>query len=109
MYQAVYTGKLSRNVIFTLPVMPEYASSNANMFYLVCRNLEERTRLISYLTGKGIGAVFHYLSLHLTENYRSIETIIPDLPCSDKFSDRLVRLPMFYELKDEEVSFFFIN
>ena len=73
------------------------------MFYLVCRSLDERTQLISYLKEKGIGAVFHYLSLHLSDYYRSVEKSIPELPCCDKFADRLVRLPMFYELKDEEV------
>ena len=88
---------------FSMPDIPEYATNNAHMFYLVCRNLDERTKLISYLKEKGVGAVFHYLSLHLSDYYRSVEDNIPELPCCDKFADRLVRLPMFYELKDEEV------
>ena len=88
---------------FSMPDIPEYATNNAHMFYLVCRSLDERTKLISYLKEKGVGAVFHYLSLHLSDYYRSVEDNIPELPCCDKFADRLVRLPMFYELKDEEV------
>ena len=88
---------------FSMPDIPEYATNNGHMFYLVCRSLEERTKLISYLQEKGVGAVFHYLSLHLSDYYRSVEDNIPELPCCDKFADRLVRLPMFYELKDEEV------
>ena len=89
---------------FTMPDIPEYATNNAHMFYLVCRNLEERTGLISYLKEKGAGAVFHYLSLHLSEYYKEHhEGKIPELPNCDRFADCLVRLPMFFELTDEEV------
>jgi len=88
---------------FTMPDMPDYATNNAHMFFLVCRSLEERTQLIAYLKEKGIYAAFHYLSLHLSDYYRSVESTIPTLPNCDKYADRLVRLPMFYELKNEEV------
>jgi dTDP-4-amino-4,6-dideoxygalactose transaminase len=94
---------LATKGFFTMPDMPDYATNNAHMFYLVCHSLEERTQLIANLKEKGIGAVFHYLSLHLSDYYRSVETNIPTLPNSDKFADRLVRLPMFYELQDEDV------
>lgn len=91
---------------FTMPDMPVYATNNAHMFYLVCRNLEERTALISYLKEKGAGAVFHYLSLHLSEFYKEHHVgEIPELPYCDRFADCLVRLPMFFELTDEEVAF----
>ena len=95
---------LSEKGFFSMPDMPDYATNNAHMFYVVCRSLEERTQLISYLKENGILAPFHYLSLHLSDYYRSVETNIPILPNCDKFADRLVRLPMFFELKDEEVS-----
>ena len=89
---------------FTMPDIPEYATNNGHMFYLVCRNLDERTKLIAYLKEQGIGAVFHYLSLHLSEYYKEHhEGDIPNLPNCDRFADCLVRLPMYYELKDEEV------
>lgn len=94
---------LSDNGKFILPDIPDYATNNAHMFYLVCRNLEERTQLIAVLKDKGIYAVFHYLSLHLSDYYRSVENNIPELPNCDKFADRLVRLPMFFELTDEDV------
>lgn len=87
-----------------MPDMPEYATNNAHMFYLVCRSLDERTKLIAYLKDQGFGAVFHYLSLHLSDYYRSVESDIPNLPNCNKFADRLVRLPLFFELLDEEVS-----
>ncbi len=89
---------------FTMPDIPEYATNNGHMFYLVCRNLEERTGLIAYLKEKGAGAVFHYLSLHLSDYYKEHHVgEIPNLPICDRFADCLVRLPMFFELKDEEV------
>jgi len=89
---------------FSVPDIPPYATNNGHMFYLVCRSLDERTQLISYLKENGVGAVFHYLSLHLSDYYRSVESYIPDLQNCDKFADRLLRLPMFYELTDEEVN-----
>ena len=88
---------------FTMPDIPEYATNNAHMFYLVCRSLDERTKLIAYLKENGITAVFHYLSLHLSDYYKSVDNDIPDLPNCDKFADRLVRLPMYFELRNEEV------
>jgi len=86
-----------------LPDIPEYATNNAHMFYFVCRNLDERTKLLAYLKENGILAVFHYLSLHLSGYYKDHSDSIPELPNCDRFADSLVRLPMFYELKDEEV------
>lgn len=86
-----------------LPNMPEYATNNAHMFYFVCRNLDERTKLLAYLKENGILAVFHYLSLHLSEYYKNHSDSIPTLPNCDHYADCLVRLPMFYELKNEEV------
>lgn len=96
---------LAEKGYFSIPDMPDYATNNAHMFYLVCRNLDERTKLIAFLKEKGVGAVFHYLSLHLSDYYREHHVgEIPNLPNCDRFADCLVRLPMFYELKDEEVN-----
>ena len=106
MWGAYYEGlkDLADKGFFSLPDIPEYATNNAHMFYLVCRSLDERTKLISYLKDKDVNAVFHYLSLHLSDYYKDHhEGIIPNLPNCDRFADCLVRLPMFYELKDEEV------
>jgi dTDP-4-amino-4,6-dideoxygalactose transaminase len=97
---------LAAKGFFILPDMPDYATKNGHMFYLVCRNLDERTKLISYLKEQGIGAVFHYLSLHLSDYYRGHHVgEIPVLPNCDRFADCLVRLPMFYELKEDEAQY----
>jgi len=96
-------NELAGKGFFSMPDMPDYATNNAHMFYLVCRNLEERTQLIAFLKDKGVGAVFHYLSLHLSDYYKDHHKgVIPSLPQCDCFADCLVRLPMFFELKDEE-------
>lgn len=86
-----------------LPDLPEYSTNNAHMFYFICRSLDERTRLLAYLKDNGVLAVFHYLSLHLSGYYKMHSVLIPTLPNCDHFADCLVRLPLFYELKDSEV------
>lgn len=96
--------ELASKGFFSMPDISDYATNNGHMFYIVCRNLEERTRLISKLKENDIYAAFHYLSLHLSEYYKNHHVgDISDLPNCDRFADCLVRLPMFYELKDEEV------
>lgn len=89
---------------FELPYIPNYATNNAHMFYLVCRNLDERTYLIEYLKKNSIQAVFHYLSLHSSPFYKDKHDG-RSLPNSDKFSDCLVRLPMYYDLSEQDVDF----
>ncbi len=88
---------------FTLPDIPEYATNNAHMFYIVLPSLEARTALIKYLKENGVGAVFHYLSLHSSEYYKSKHDGRA-LPRCDRYADCLVRLPLFYDLTIEEVN-----
>lgn len=87
---------------FELPTIPDFATNNGHMFYLVCRSLEERTGLIAHLRSRGILAVFHYQSLHSSEYYRERHDGRP-LPNCDKFADRLVRLPLYHEIDEESV------
>ena len=88
-----------------LPIVPEYATNNAHMFYLVCDNVDDRTKFIQHLKDKGILSVFHYLSLHKSSYYEKYSTRKSELPNSDMFSDCLVRLPLFYELTEEQVEY----
>jgi dTDP-4-amino-4,6-dideoxygalactose transaminase len=92
---------LEKKGYFSLPYIPPYATNNAHIFYLVCNNLKDRTNLIQYLKDNSIQAVFHYLSLHKSLFYKDKHDG-RELPNSDKFSDCLVRLPMFYDLTDEQ-------
>ena len=87
---------------FTLPDIPEYASNNAHMFYLVLPDLEKRTALIKYLKEHDIQAVFHYLSLHSSQYYQDKHDGRA-LPECDRYADTLMRLPMFYDLEIEQV------
>lgn len=88
---------------FSLPDMPDYATNNAHMFYLVLPSLEARTAFIKYLKENGVGAVFHYLSLHSSEFYKSRHDG-RQLPECDRYADCLVRLPLFYDLTIEQVN-----
>jgi len=87
---------------FVLPDVPDYATNNAHMFYLVCNNLEERTALIKKLKENDILAVFHYLSL-LSSEYYKVKHAGRALPECDRYADCLVRLPLFYELTEADV------
>jgi dTDP-4-amino-4,6-dideoxygalactose transaminase len=89
--------------LFRTPFIPDYASNNAHMFYLVCRSLQERTGLIEWLKRQGIMAVFHYLSLHRSPYFSDRHDGRP-LPNADRYTDCLVRLPLFYELTDQDVN-----
>ncbi len=80
-----------------LPIIPDYATNNAHMFYLVCNNLQQRTEIIKILKENDILSVFHYLSLHKSPFYTTKHDgrVLNE---SDKYSDTLVRLPLYYEL-----------
>lgn len=95
--------QLEDNGLIRLSQIPFYATNNAHMFYLVCSSLEVRTNLISFLKKNNVLSVFHYLSLHKSNYYTSLYKTIPNLPNCDNYADCLVRLPMFYELEDEQV------
>lgn len=88
--------------LFQLPDLPNYASNNAHMFYLLLPSLEKRTDLIKHLKDNGILAVFHYLSLHSSAYYTDKHDGRA-LPNCDRYADTLVRLPMYYDLSYEEV------
>ncbi len=77
-------------------VMPEQRH-NAHLFYLVCRSLDERTALIEHLKSQGISSVFHYLSLHKSQ-YFADKHDGRNLPNADRFTDCLLRLPLYAEL-----------
>lgn len=80
-----------------LPYVNEFTTNNAHMFYLVCNNLVERNELIQHLKNKQILSVFHYLSLHSSPyfNHQHDGRILVN---SDRYTNCLLRLPMYYEL-----------
>lgn len=93
---------LENKGIVHLPFIPSYASNNAHMFYMVCKDIEQRSEIISLLKANDILAVFHYLSLHSSPFYESKHDGRVLLNC-DKFADNLVRLPLYYDLTAEDL------
>jgi len=89
---------------FDLPVIPDYATNNAHMFYLILPDLNRRQSFIKYLRSKEIHAVFHYLSLHESPYYNEKHSGL-ELPNCDRFANCLVRLPFYYELEDQQISY----
>ena len=87
-----------------LPSIPEYASNNAHLFYLVCKNEQQRNSLIEFLKSKEIQAVFHYQSLHNSPFYQSKQEG-RELPNAEKFSNCLVRLPLYFDLEVKDVDY----
>jgi len=88
--------------VLKLPVIPRYATNNGHMFYILCENLDVRTRLIDFLKSKGILAVFHYSSLHRSNFYKNLYDGL-ELPYSDFYTNCLIRLPLYYELSDSKI------
>ncbi|MEZ4809847.1 MAG: dTDP-4-amino-4,6-dideoxygalactose transaminase [Allomuricauda sp.] len=87
-----------------LPHIPDYATNNAHMFYVVTESMAQRDLMISHLKKKGIHAVFHYLSLHKSPFYLQ-DNKYRELENSDKFSDCLIRLPFFFELDPKQLDY----
>ena len=88
-----------------LPVVPEGCVHNAHMFYIKAKDLEERTRVISYMKENGVGCVFHYIPLHSAPAGRKFGRFHGEDEYTTKESERLMRLPMYYGLKSEEIDY----
>ncbi len=95
---------LESNKYLTLPKIPAYATNNGHMFYAVCRSLEERQNLISFLKQNEINAVFHYQSLHKSPYYKNKHDG-RNLIFSDLYEERLVRLPFFYKITEKDIEY----
>ena len=87
-----------------LPDIPDYATNNGHMYYLVCPTLEFRTQLMASLKEHDIQTTFHYLPLHSSVYYKDQFQGEPLVHC-DHYGDCLVRLPLFYELTDEQATY----
>jgi dTDP-4-amino-4,6-dideoxygalactose transaminase len=85
-----------------LPIIPEYASNNAHMFYINVQGLDIRTNLINELKNNNINAVFHYISLHTSEFFNTKHDG-RTLQNSDYYTESLIRLPFYYDLSNDEI------
>jgi len=89
---------------FYLPKIPFYASSNGHMFYLICKNLNFRKKLTSVMRNNNVLTVFHYQSLHSSTYYRDKHDG-RQLYNSDRYSDSILRLPLYVDMTSSNVQF----
>lgn len=88
-----------------LPEIPEECTHNAHMFYIKTKDLEERQNLISFLKAKGVGAVFHYIPLHSAPAGKKYGEFFGKDIYTTSESERLLRLPLYYGLKEQDVMY----
>ena len=88
-----------------LPVVPDACAHNAHMFYIKTDCLKTRTGLLGFLKKKGVYAVFHYIPLHSSPAGKKYGRFHGEDKYTTKESERLIRLPMYYGLKEEEVRY----
>jgi dTDP-4-amino-4,6-dideoxygalactose transaminase len=86
------------------PFTPQHCTTNFHMYYLLAADLAERTALIEHLRQAGILAVFHYVPLHSSPFAKSLGLPELHLPVTDEMSSRLLRLPVYYDLSDRDVT-----
>jgi dTDP-4-amino-4,6-dideoxygalactose transaminase len=84
------------------PIVPTECVHNAHMFYLQLRDVETRTRFIGALKDAGIGAVFHYVPLHSSPAGQKFCRVAGPMAITDDVSDRLVRMPLWVGLEDQQ-------
>lgn len=101
-WQRYYGGlsDLMAQGIVELPVIPEGCTHNAHMFYIKCANLEERTKLISFLRERGISTAFHYVPLHSSPAGQKYGRFFGEDVYTTRESNRLLRLPMYYGMDE---------
>lgn len=95
---------LRQKGMIELPTVPVGCVHNAHMFYLKCRDLQERTALIDYLKKNDILAVFHYIPLHSSPEGMRAGRFSGEDRYTSREADRLVRLPLYYQLKQEDLN-----
>lgn len=94
-------GSIGRTGVLRRPCIPEHCTHNAHMYYVLLRSMEERTRLINKLAEHGIKAVFHYIPLHSSPAGMRFGRSAGAMPHTDRTSDTLLRLPLYYDLGEE--------
>ena len=88
-----------------LPTIPDGCGHNAHMFYIKVKDLDERTQMIRYLKDNGVNAVFHYVPLHTAPAGMDYGRFFGEDRYTTKESERLIRLPMYYGLQNDDIEF----
>ncbi len=87
-----------------LPIIPKECTHNAHMFYFICNTLEERTAFINYMKQNDVLCVFHYIPLHSAPAGIKFGRFHGKDENTTKYSERLVRLPLYYSLTEEDLN-----
>ena len=114
-YMERFAGLAARGV-FKVPFVADGASENGHLFYLLLESVEKRDELMAYLRRAGIYSVFHYVPLHSSPAGQRLGRVGSSMQWTDDLSGRLLRLPLYYDMNDEEqdrviesVHSFFVN
>jgi dTDP-4-amino-4,6-dideoxygalactose transaminase len=94
---------LKERGMIRLPFIDDHSDANGHIFYIITRSFLERTRLIEYLRGKDIQAVFHYIPLHSSPAGVKYGRTSGDMKVTDEISDQLLRLPLYYGMTNDEM------
>lgn len=100
-YQGLQT--MAKEGKFEIPTVPEECEHNAHMFYLKCKDLKERSEFIKFMKEKELYCVFHYIPLHSAPAGEKFGRFDGEDEFTTKESERLVRLPMYYGLREDQV------
>ena len=104
LYDKLLTPLAEKGMI-ELPFIPNECTHNAHMYYIKVKDLDERTRMLKHLRENGIGAVFHYIPLHSSPAGQKFGRFNGEDKFTTKESERIIRLPMYYGLKEDEVEY----
>lgn len=102
-WYATILGPLADRGLLRLPIVPGHCASNFHMFYALAADLEDRTALIDHLRHCGIAAPFHYVPLHTSVVGQSFGGRLGTLPVTEELSNRLFRLPVHFDLTEQDV------
>jgi dTDP-4-amino-4,6-dideoxygalactose transaminase len=94
---------LEEDGLLRLPSVENDSVSNGHLFYVIARSMEERTRLMEHLLSRNILAVIHYVPLHSSPAGMKYGRVSGELGVTENISGRLLRLPLYYEMSDEDV------
>ena len=96
---------LEENEVLRRPVIPEYSTHNAHMYYFLVKDEATRNSLLAFLKENGIGAVFHYIPLHISKMGEKLGYKKGDLPITEEYAARLIRLPLHANLSDDDIDY----
>ena len=95
---------LEADGLLARPFIPDYAQHNAHCYFIMLRTPDERNEMLDYLRKQGIGAVFHYIPLHSAPCGRAQGYRAEDLPLTEEYAARLLRLPLYFDMTEQDVA-----